>query len=153
METCGSVLDMISVQPTNHAKRRFGSIKGHIKVSSSLFVRFQIYPGRVTTICSGDNFLNHKEPQNGCQARGHSNLFIPSMLHGAPFGDDGFFSEEKHKKNMSTAIDQYIHRVDETPCMKTSIRLYQGVNQDHLFLQRRGKLLKFLQAPRKTKQN
>ena len=105
----------------------------------------------VTTRCSGDSFLNRVELQNGCLARGHSNLFIPSTLHGAPFGDDGSFSEEKHKMNMSTAIDQYIHRVDETPCMKTSIRLYQGVDQDHLFLQRRGKLLKFLRGTKKDK--
>lgn len=40
----------------------------------------------VTTCCSGDSYLNRVELQNGCLGRGHSNLFIPSTLHGSPYG-------------------------------------------------------------------
>lgn len=48
-------------------------------------------------------------------------------------------------------IDQYISRVDETPCMKTSIHLFKGpetpLNHD-----RRGKLLSFLRGTKKDKE-
>lgn len=37
----------------------------------------------VTTRYSGDSFLNRVELQNGCLARGHSNLFVPSTLVGS----------------------------------------------------------------------
>ena len=43
----------------------------------------------VTSRCSGDSFLNRVELQNGHLARGHSNLFIPSTLNGAPTDDQG----------------------------------------------------------------
>ena len=43
----------------------------------------------VTTRSSGDSFLNRVELQNGCLARGHSNLFIPSTLAGAPYSEQG----------------------------------------------------------------
>ena len=70
----------------------------------------------VTTRSSSDSFLNRVELQNGCLARGHSNLFIPSMLHGAPYNETGDYDESKHCKNME-ALSQYIQRVDQTPCM------------------------------------
>jgi hypothetical protein len=104
----------------------------------------------VSTRSSGDSFLNRVELQNGCLARGHSNLFIPSTLLGAPCNDDGSFSTEKHKANMSKAVEQYIARVDETSCMKTTIKLYRGA-ENHEYVQRREQLLTFLQGNKMKK--
>ena len=42
----------------------------------------------VTARASGDSFLNRVKLQNGCLARGHSNLFIPSTLNGSPIQFD-----------------------------------------------------------------
>ena len=49
----------------------------------------------VTTWCSGDSYLNRTELQNGCLSRGHSNLFIPSTLHGSSLASDGGHIDEK----------------------------------------------------------
>lgn len=104
----------------------------------------------VTTRCSGDIFLNRAELQNGCLAKGHSNLFIPSTINGAPF-DDGTFSDTIHRQNLSSALEQYITRVDKTSCMKTSIHLFKGP-ETHLFHDRRGKLLKFLRGSKNDRE-
>ena len=77
----------------------------------------------ITTRRSGDSYLNRVELQNGCLCRGHSNTFIPSTLHGSPYSENGEFDTKIHEKNMSAALDQYISRVDGTPCMKTVIHL------------------------------
>ena len=99
----------------------------------------------VTTRSSGYSFLNRVELQTGCLSRGHSNLFIPSTLSGDTYDEEGQFCEDKHCANMEAAIRQYIERVDDTPCMGTSIKLYRG-NSDHPFLERRGRLLIFLKG-------
>lgn len=104
----------------------------------------------VTTRCSGDSYLNRVELQNGCLSRGHSNTFIPSTLHGSPYSDNGEFDKEKHEKNMSAALDQYISRVDGTPCMKTVIHLTRGA-ENHDFVSRRNSLLVFLKGNKKEK--
>ena len=99
----------------------------------------------VTTRSSGDSWLKRVELQNGSLALGHSNLFIPSTLHGEWITEDGEFSLEKYKENMEAALGQYIERVDQTPCMKTVIHLFFGVKEDPL-LERRSKLLTFLRG-------
>ena len=38
----------------------------------------------VTTRSSNSSYLNRVELQNGCLARAHANLFIPSTIHGSP---------------------------------------------------------------------
>ena len=106
----------------------------------------------VTTRCSGDSYLNRVELQNGCLSKGHSNTFIPSTLCGSPFSENGGIDKEKLKANMSAAVDQYIERVDGTPCMKTKINLSRGV-EDHVFLKRRQQLLVFLKGSKKEKQD
>lgn len=105
----------------------------------------------VTTRSSGDSFLNRVELQNGCLARGHSNLFIPSTICGEPYNDAGDFDETKHGKNMEAALQQYIARVDGTPCMRTTISLYRGVT-GHDVIKRRSKLLVFLRGSVKNKE-
>ena len=104
----------------------------------------------VKTRCSGDSYLNRVELQNGCLSRGHSNTFIPSTLHGTPYSQHGEFDKEIHKKNMSAALDQYISRVDGTPCMKTVIHLTKGAG-NHVFVERSKNLLVFLKGSKKDK--
>ena len=104
----------------------------------------------VTTCSSGDSFLNRVELQNGCLARGHSNLFIPSTINGLPFGENGEFSEELHKKNMELALQQYIQMVDGVPCMNTTIKLVSGCDNNPKLL-RRSKLLTFLCGTKKAR--
>ena len=82
--------------------------------------------------CSGDSYLNRVELQNGCLSKGHSNTFIPSTLCGPPFDNKGGWNEQIYKATMSAAVDQYIGRVDGTPCMKTKIHLTRG-SEDHIF--------------------
>ena len=106
----------------------------------------------VTTRCSGDSYLNRVELQNGCLSRGHSNTFIPSTLHGVPYSENGEFDKKLHGKNMSAALDQYISRVDGTPCMKTVIHLTRGA-ENHDFVSRRSKLMVFLKGNKTEKQN
>lgn len=43
----------------------------------------------VSSRCSGDSYLNRVELQNSHLARGHSNTFIPSTLHGTPYDGNG----------------------------------------------------------------
>lgn len=105
----------------------------------------------VTTSSSGDSFLNRVELQNGCLSRGHANLFIPSTLCGEPCDEEGQFSEIKHRANMGAALDQYIQRVDGTPCMGTTIKLCKG-STNHDFLERRGRLLVFLKGSAREKE-
>ena len=104
----------------------------------------------VTTRSSGDSFLNRVELQNGCLSKGHSNLFIPSTLGGEPYNEDGQFEPDKHKDNMKKALEMYIERVNGTPCMNTSIQLYQGATDSNL-TERRNRLLIFLKGSAKAK--
>ena len=104
----------------------------------------------VTTSCSGNSFLNRVELQNGCLSTGHSNLFIPSTLGGEPHNENGQFQPNKHKDNMKKALEMYIERVNGTPCMNTSIELYQGATDSNL-IERRNRLLNFLRGSAKAK--
>lgn len=98
----------------------------------------------------GTVFFNRMELQNGCLSRGHSNLFIPSTIHGEPYDSSGQFDEVKHCDNLDAAIEQYIARVDGTPCMGTKISLHKGMSRN-AFIERRERLLIFLKGSAKTK--
>ena len=103
----------------------------------------------VTTRSSGSSYLNRVELQNGCLARAHSNLFIPSTLKGSPINSEtGKLDNSTLCKNLSTAIDVYIDRCDNAPCGRTSIRLFKGPEcaQDD-----RESLLVFLKGSKKNK--
>ena len=104
----------------------------------------------VSTRCSGDSYLNRVEFQNGCLSKGHSNTFIPSTLCGSPYNNEGDFDGQKHKANMSAAVDQYIERVDGTACMKTKIHLIRGA-EDHVCTTHRSQLLTFLKGNKEQK--
>lgn len=91
----------------------------------------------VTTRSSGASYLNRVELQNGCLSLGHSNLFIPSTLHGPCFDKTtGKINEEAVKRNLSLAIDAYIHRVDKSPCADTVINLFKGPSSEEFQLKR-----------------
>lgn len=108
----------------------------------------------LVTRCSGDSYLNRVELQNSCLSRDHSNLFIPSTLHGSPYGSDGKIDENKYKKNMSAAVEQYVNRVDGTSCMNTKIHLAKGADSSNLLVARRQqKLLIFLKGNKADKES
>lgn len=69
-------------------------------------------------------------------------------MNGPPVDDKGEFSEQKFKENMRTAVKQYIERVNGTPCMKTELKLYPGV-EDHEKKQRRSDLQIYLRGTKK----
>lgn len=105
----------------------------------------------VTSRNSGASFRNRVELQNGCLALGHANLFIPSTLHGSCTVESGKVNEEVLKKNLSSAIDVYISRVDKAPCASTEIHLVKGAESNAY--QEENKLLKvFLKGKKEEKE-
>ena len=102
---------------------------------------------------SGGSYLNKVELQNGCLALGHSNLFIPSTIHGSNVDDDGKLCEEKLKKNLNAATEVYISTVSGTPCFGTGIHLVKGAKDEvsKLYCDRRSNLLIFLRGSEKSK--
>jgi len=58
--------------------------------------------------------------------------------------DPGKVNDQKVKKNLSLAIDAYIHRVDNCPCGKTSIHLFKGTPDAYQL--KRAKLPAFLKS-------
>lgn len=65
----------------------------------------------VTSRSTGSSYMNRVELQNGCLALGHSNLFIPSTLHGSCLQDSGI-DQDRLRRNLDAAIDVYLRRVD-----------------------------------------
>jgi hypothetical protein len=100
---------------------------------------------------SGGSYLNKVELQNGCLAIGHSNLFIPSTIHGSNLDADGKLSMEMLKKNLDSATDVYINTVHGTSCFGTQINLVKG-NPSGLYQERRPRLLTFLRGSKKAKE-
>lgn len=98
----------------------------------------------ITTRSSGSSYLNRVELQNGCLTRAHSNLFIPSTLHGSHV--TGTIDKEIVCKNLSTAIDTYIERCDGAPCGWINIYLYKRATCE---MTKREKLLVFQKSSKK----
>ena len=76
----------------------------HVEVQFLWTERHYLRPTKVTLVTtrsSGDSFLYRVELQNGCLARGHSNLFIPSTLCGVPYNEAGEYDESKHRENIT----------------------------------------------------
>ena len=64
----------------------------------------------VSICCSGASYLNRVELQNGCLAKAHLNLFIPSTLNGSCCNSEtGDIDDEKLKENLKSAADVYIN--------------------------------------------
>ena len=77
---------------------------------------------------SGASFRDRVKLQNGCLALGHTNLFIPSTLNGSCLTSSGGVDQNMLHKNLESAIDVYISRVDGAPYASTDIHLYKGVD-------------------------
>lgn len=79
----------------------------------------------ISTRNSGASYRNRVELQNGCLALGHANLFIPSTLYGSCL-ENGKVNSDILCKNLSSAIDVYLSRVNQSPCAGTVIHLWKG---------------------------
>ena len=124
----------------------------HLEVQFLWIERYLCKPTRitmVTTRCSGDSFLNRVELQNGSLSKGHANMFIPATLCGSHYVNSGI-DKGKFTENMSAAINQYITRVDGTPCMKTTINLIKGPEKG-IHITQWKELLTFLKGSKKEK--
>lgn len=106
----------------------------------------------VTSRNSGASYRNRVELQNGCQALAHANLFIPSTLNGSCLNGSGGIDKDVLEKNLDSAIDVYISRVDGAPCSSTSIHLYKGRKSD--MFQKENDLFKvFLRGTKQAKED
>ena len=107
----------------------------------------------VTSRFSGGSYLNKVELQNGCLSVGHSNLFIPSTIHGSNKDAMGQIDKEKQKKNLEAATDVYISAVDGSSCCGTKIHLTKGATglTANSYQERRENLLIFLRGTKKQK--
>ncbi|CAB3988493.1 Chromatin modification-related YNG2 [Paramuricea clavata] len=107
----------------------------------------------VTSRFSGGSYLNRVELQNGCLAQGHSNLYIPSTIHGSNQNDSGI-DKEKLKTNLDAATDVYINSVSGSLCAGNPIGLFKGANNplSENYCRRRENLLTFLQGTKKNKE-
>ena len=84
----------------------------------------------VTSRNSGASYRNRVELQNGCQALAHANLFIPLTLNGSCLDGSGGINKGVLEKNLDSAMDVYISRVDGAPCASTCIHLYKARKSD-----------------------
>ena len=73
------------------------------------------------------SYLNRVELQNGCLTQGHSNLYIPSTIHGSNQNDNGI-DEGKLKQNLDAAIDVYISSASGSQYAGNPIKLVKGAN-------------------------
>lgn len=103
----------------------------------------------ITTRESGGSFLNKVELMNGCIAKAHANLFIPSTLNGSNKCKTGF-DENKIRENMDTASDVYMDHVNGAPCLGSELMLRKG-SKESQFIQRREETLVFLKGKKKEK--
>jgi len=85
----------------------------------------------LSTRSSGASYLNRVDLQNGCLAKAHANLFIPSTLNGScEIG--GTIDEAKLKENLESAMEVYINRCDGCSCGDAVINLYKGASSAKL---------------------
>ena len=101
---------------------------------------------------AGGSYLNKVELQNGCLALGHSNIYIPSTIHGTNFAN-GEVDEVKLHQNLEAAISVYTSQVNGVPCGGKPIHLTRGSTDELSKKQqeRRGRLLLFLRGTNKKK--
>ena len=98
----------------------------------------------ISTRSSGSSFKNRVELQNGCLALAHANLFIPSTLNGSCM-ESGKINNKLLCKNLDSAIDIYISRVDKAPCARTVLHIMKGAESKDLLTERE-MLLTFLKG-------
>lgn len=123
----------------SHAEVQFMWTERHLSKATDCLL--------VTTRHSGGSYLNKVELLNGCLARAHSNIFIPSTIGGA------CKSSEQLNKNLNLAIDVYLKRVNGAPCGNGTVSLLKGSSSEFAKYanDRRPKLLTFLGGTKKEK--
>ena len=125
---------------------------GHLEVQF-LWTERHLLKQKVCTVVSsrhsGGSYLNEVELMNGCIAKAHGNLFIPSTLAGSNFDSNGL-NAKKLNENMDIATDVYIDRVDGAPCCGTTLKLHTG-GKNETMSERRESLLVFLKGSAKDK--
>ena len=62
---------------------------------------------------------------NGCIAKAHANLYIPSTLSGSNIDANGV-NAKKISENLDIATDVYIDRVNGAFCCGTTLQLHKG---------------------------
>lgn len=107
----------------------------------------------VTTRCSGSSYLNRVELQNGCLSVAHSNIFIPSTIHGSNFGQTAAIDYQQLERNLDSAADVYISKCNNAPFGESSITLFKGSRNDLAknYKSRRPHLITFLKGSQKDK--
>lgn len=120
---------------------------GHIEVQF-LWTERHIDKRRICTVVtsrhSGGSYLNEVELMNGCIAKAHANLYIPSTLSGNNYDSNGL-NNEKLRENLDIATDVYIDRVNGSACCGTTLQLYKGGQNEAITARRQG-LLVFLKG-------
>ena len=84
----------------------------------------------VTTRSSGSSYLNRVELQNGCLAVAHSNIFIPSTIHGSNFARSGAIDYDRLEQNLESATDVYISKCNNAAFGESTIKLLKGSRDD-----------------------
>jgi len=138
-------VDGASDEGPGHEEVQFYWTERHLTMSKACTI--------VTTRHSGGSYLNKVELLNGCISVGHSNVFIPSTLHGPCYTAEGSIDEEKVKLNQDTATDVYIDRVSGATFNGKEIHFTKGASDAQAIYNqsRRDHLLVFLKGSKKQK--
>lgn len=125
---------------------------GHLEVQF-LWTERHLEKRKICTVISsrhsGGSYLNEVELMNGCIAKAHANLYIPSTLSGNNFDINGV-NATKLSENLDIATDVYIDRVNGAACCGTTLQLHKGgKNEDAT--ERRESLLVFLKGKAEEK--
>ena len=136
-------VDGASDEGPGHEEVQFYWTERHLTMSKACTM--------VTTRHSGGSYLNKVELLNGCISVGHSNVFIPSTLHGPCYTAEGSIDEEKVKLNQDTATDVYIDRVSGATFNGKEIHFTKGASDAQAIYNqsRRDHLLVFLKGSKK----
>lgn len=139
-------VDGASDEGPTHLEVQFLWTEWHLKMSKVCTM--------VTARYAGGSYLNRVELMNGClTSRAHSNMFIPSTIHGSNFNESGL-DEEVLERNLRTATQVYINRCDGAPAGSSTIKLVEGCRDDTAaeIHARKPHLLTFLKGTMKKKE-
>ena len=138
-------VDGASDEGPTHLEVQFLWTEWHLKMSKVCTM--------VTARYAGGSYLNRVELMNGCLTRAHSNMFIPSTIHGSNFNESGI-DDEALEKNLRTATQVYINRCNGAPAGRSTIKLVEGCRDNTAaeIHARKPHLLTFLKGTKKKKE-
>lgn len=131
-------LQSVFLNPNTHTLKQITCVRvdgsadegpSHLEVQF-WWAEYHLDQGNFITLFKGASYLNRVELQNGCLAKAHTNLFIPSTLSGSCCNSetDGSIDETKLKENLESAMEVYINRCDGCSCGDVVINLYKGAD-------------------------